>query len=460
MKRCDDLAKAIGKQQNLRSSALFDVHGIASRTPTEINSRIVRSEGIEQAVALIVPPPESTSHPSLSLSSRITTLGFLLIAEFFYGWVWNSVDVFRPLFRQSLGIGLTQAGSAYSAQATGALIGAVTIGQLADRFGRRSMLAVVLSGFGLAYLAGLSVNSYSSLLVQHAVLGLFCGGSFPVMVGIYTELFAPNLCGKLASGLNATFSLALILLGMAFGSFGSHSWHLLLCLGGIPPVILAMFARRLIPTPQRDGLPAHKSQLPLSELFSPGLRKRTMLLALLTSLNFFSYQAFGGWLTSYLQGTLKLSPPIISHIITFQFAGNILGGFFWGWSSDRFGRRCGAIGFLIAAVAGAAFLRREPAVPFLIGIGFLYGLSRSADVSWGPWLTELFPSHLRSTASSIFSWGKFAGLLTPLLTGTIAEHYGLRSSMRLSSLAFVCAALIWLTLPDTLHRGNASSLSG
>ena len=48
----------------------------------------------------------------------------LMIFEFFYGWSWNTVDVLRPQIREALDLSLTQAGSMYTAQSLGALIGA------------------------------------------------------------------------------------------------------------------------------------------------------------------------------------------------------------------------------------------------------------------------------------------------------------------------------------------------
>ena len=87
------------------------------------------------------------------------------------------------------------------------------------------MLAVVMFGYGSLLLAGTLVTSYSTLLLQRFVLGLFLGGSFPVVVGIYVELFRPTLRGKLASAINATFSLAIITLGLTFGHFGSRDWR-------------------------------------------------------------------------------------------------------------------------------------------------------------------------------------------------------------------------------------------
>ena len=390
---------------------------------------------------------------NLPLRRRLFAFSFLLTAEFFYGWAWNTVDVLRPFLRRSLGLSLTQAGSAYSAQGAGALIGAIVLGQLADRFGRRNMLVVVMMGYGLMLLAGVAVGSYVTLLAQRFALGLFLGGSFPVVVGIYVELFKPNLRGKLASAINTTFSSAIIVLGVAFGHLGHHNWRLLLWIGGVPPVLLAGFAPLIIPQISgRSAAKASATKIPMAELFSPGLRRRTMLLASLTGLNFFSYQAFSGWLTTYLQGTVMLPSPEIGHLISSQFVGNILGGFFWGWAGDRYGRRFGAIGFFITASAIAAYLTVRPIFPLLLCLGFVYGFSLSASVTWGPWLAELFPAHLRSTASSIFNWGRLVSFFAPLVTGALAMHFGLRASMLVSSFTFVCAASIWLTLPETLNQ--------
>ena len=132
----------------------------------------------------------------LPLARRLSAFGFLLLAEFFYGWAWNTVDVLRPLFRQALGLSLTQAGSAYSAQGAGALIGAITIGQLADRLGRRNMLVVVMVGYGALLNAGVLVHSYPQLLMQRFALACFLGGSFPVVVALYVDLFRANLRGN------------------------------------------------------------------------------------------------------------------------------------------------------------------------------------------------------------------------------------------------------------------------
>lgn len=405
--------------------------------------------------ALTTPSPSSQAAPPalvhLPLARRLSAFSFVLLAEFFYGWAWNTVDVLRPFFRQALGLTLTQAGSAYSAQGAGALIGAITIGQLADRLGRRNMLVVVMIGYGALLNAGVLVHTYSELLLQRFALGLFLGGSFPVVVALYVDLFRANLRGKLASAINTTFSLAIVLLGWAFGHLGHHDWRLLLWVGGVPPMFLAGFAYLVVP--QADRASTRKgARIPIAELFTPALRRQTLLLACLTGLNFFAYQAFSGWLTTYLQAIRRLPLVQIGYLVVAQFLGNIVGGLFWGWTADRYGRRSGALGFFVAAIAIAGYLFVPTKLALLYTLGSIFGFALSSSVVWGPWLAELYPPHLKSTASSIFNWGRLVSFFAPLVTGAMAARLGLRASMLVSSVVFAVAAVIWLRLPETLMR--------
>ena len=98
----------------------------------------------DAAVAIAAAAPD---YPPLGRA--VAAFGFLLVAEFFYSWAWNTVDVLRPQIRDSLGLTLTQAGSTYTAQSIGALVGAVALGQIADRWGRRRTLFVVVVGYAV-----------------------------------------------------------------------------------------------------------------------------------------------------------------------------------------------------------------------------------------------------------------------------------------------------------------------
>jgi MFS family permease len=382
---------------------------------------------------------------------RLLIFGLLLCSEFLYGWAWNSVDVLRPFLRESLHLSLLQAGSLYSAQGSGALIGAIVMGQLADRLGLRNVLTAIIVGYGTMLLSGILVASYPELLGQRFLLGFFTGGVFPVGVGVYVNLFHARVRGRLAGTLNAFFSGSIVMLGLALSLTVKHDWRLLLWMGGLPPFILAPVMFITIPARIGEGAaPRGTAKLPITELFHPSLRRQTILLALMTGLNFFGYQAYSGWLTTYLTSTRGLTAAVAGGLVAWQFAGNVCGGFFWGWTADRFGRRFNALGFLIAALAIAIFLAAPTNLPLLRGIGFVYGGTLCASVIWGPWLAELYPPHLRSTAASIFNWGRIISFFAPLITAGIANQFGLAAAMLSASLSFSIAACIWLMQRETL----------
>lgn len=384
---------------------------------------------------------------------RLAIFGLLLVSEFLYGWAWNTVDVLRPYLRESLHLSLIQAGSMYSAQGSGALVGAVVIGQLADRFGRRNMLSLLIFGYGAMLILGTVVGSYPELLAQRFLLGLFMGASFPVGVGIYVNLFHPDVRGRLAGTLNAFFSFSIVALGLAMGLVGNTDWRLLLWLGGVPPLFLSLLALILIPGHSAiDRFHVRKGKLPFGELFHRGVRRQTLLLAAMTGLNFFGYEAYSGWLTTYLTGDRGLSAAVAGQLVAWQFSGNIVGGFFWGWIGDRFGRRINALGFIIAAAAVAAYLVVPTDIAVLRVLGFIYGATVCSSVIWGPWLAELYPPHLRSTAASIFNWGRVISFFAPLITAGLAGSYGLTLAMATASVSFCLAAVIWLLQRETLNR--------
>jgi MFS family permease len=395
----------------------------------------------------------------ISLRRRVVAFVLLMIFEFFYGWSWNTVDVLRPQIREELGLSLTQAGSAYTAQSLGALIGAVMFGVLADRIGRRPVLFAIVLGTAAAAAAGAYVDSFGMLLAQRFILGLFLGANFPVLIATYMGLFPSSMRGKLASIGQGTYNLSVIALGAAYGIFADRSdWHLLLLIGSVPALLLAPLILLLIPDDRRmtawgaDPDEPRAGRMPLLELFSPALRRKTCLLFLLVALNFFAYQAFAGWTTTFLKDERGLPPGAIGWIISTQFTGALIGGFFWGWFSDRFGRRSAGIGFALGALAVLAYVSIAKSPPALAAAGFCWGFAINASVAWAPWMSELFPTRVRSSAMSIFNWGRIVSMTAPLITGQIAAKFGLETAMSLAVLGFGLGGVVWFMLPETVAR--------
>ena len=384
--------------------------------------------------------------------------GFLVVCYAFYSYAWNTVDLLRPYIRAAAGLSLQQAGLLYTSQSLGALIGALCIGQLADRFGKRKLLFVVTLGYGLALLAGVWANTFAALALQRAVLGVFLGGVFSVCVGLYVGWFNAAVRGRMASLVAVMYTLGFIAQGWLGARLLEHDWKLMLWIGAVPPIVLSLFVFWLVPDDRKTiaygGAPAGAPlfKLPIVELFQPQYRRTTLMLTLLSGLSFFGYQAFGGWVSTYLKEVRGLGGEGIGALVAWQGIGGLLGGFAWGWVADRFGRRWGAVGFIVAAGMIVAYLRAPNDLDLLKGLGFVYGFMISAGVAWGVYFAELYPAHLRATAASIFHWGRIISFFAPAVTAAVAETAGLTTGMMLAALLYTVAAAVWLLLPETLNR--------
>jgi MFS family permease len=394
----------------------------------------------------------------LSNTRRIGALAFVLAAYFCYAWAFNTVDILRPYIRDSVGLTLAESGWLYTMQSAGVLIGAVVLGQVADRIGRRNALMLVMVGFGSALLAGIVVNDFAQLVVQRITMGFFMGAMFPIAVGIYSGLFPSSARGLVAGFVMGTYNVAVAALSFTTGIViaAGHDWRSLMYIG-IVPIIGAVFALWAIPDDRRmlawgsiAGAQQIAGKFPIKELFAPGVRRQTLALVAMTGLNFFAYQAFTGWATTYLKDIRKIDPALIGTVLGVQFLASALGGFAWGAISDRIGRRRAAFGFIGAALIIPVYLFVPLSGPAFIGLGFAYGFMLSASTVWGPWLSELYPPHLRSTAASIFNWGRIISMTAPIITAAMVPAVGMAAVMLTGCLAFLCAAIIWLRLPETV----------
>ena len=397
----------------------------------------------------------------IPLRRRVAALGFLLVAYFFYAWSWNTVDILRPYIKDSLGLTLTQSGSLYTMQAIGAIAGAVVMGQIADKIGRRNALIISMIGYGGFLLSGLAVTSYAMLVGQRLGLGFFMGSMFPIAVGIYSGLFAKAIRGKIAGVVFATYNAAVAALSfLSAAAFrNGFDWSVLLWAGAVP-VVLALFALAIIPDDRKmtpfDGVagdPATaQTSVPVTELFKAGVAKQTLLLALMTGLNFLAYQCFNGWGTTFLRQERGIPDTAVGDVWGWLLIGQLFGSLIWGWVGDRYGRRVVGWGFIGAAIVVPIYLFVPMSIRALEATGIVYGVMLSASVVWGPWLSELYPPHLRSTAASIFNWGRVVSMLAPLITGELAKVYPLPIIMSAASVAFIASALIWFALPETVTK--------
>jgi MFS family permease len=409
--------------------------------------------------------PRLVRAEDLSATRRWLAFAALMAPYVFYAFCWNTENFLRPYMAESLGLNREQVSAFYSAQALGALLGAIVLSQLADRFGRRRTLLAIIVGFGTAALAVLLVRDYATALLQRLVMGFFLGGVFGCTVSLYVGLFSPTVRGLLAGIVQLVYNGGDALLSWFGRHYGAADWRQVLVIGGCgalaAAVVLRLVApddRKLVPwddaSPQTPAPARPAGQPSTTELFAHGRWRLTLRLALLCGLNFFAFQAFNGWTTTYLREVHAMSPDTIGRLMTMLHVGSMVGAITWGLIADRFGRRANAAGFALAAVFIVVYLRMDPTHVNFYTVGFAYGFCLVTSGIWGPYFAELYPEHLRAMAASIFGWGRIVSLFGALLSGAVAQRFGLVAIMYVGAATFAVAALLWWSLPETLPRAR------
>ena len=154
------------------------------------------------------------SNPMTSMQRRIWMLA--AAGKFFEGFVVFMTGVALPLIAREFNITPAQNGFISAASLCGILIGAVGLGSLSDRYGRKSMFIVEMIIFTAFLGAAVFCTNFVSLVICLFGLGLALGCDYPTAHMIISENIPSTSRGKLVLGAFA-FQAVGALAGTAVG---------------------------------------------------------------------------------------------------------------------------------------------------------------------------------------------------------------------------------------------------
>lgn len=361
-----------------------------------------------------------------------------------------SALVFNKLFFPSIdpSLGTIAAFGTYAVGYFGRPLGGIIFGHFGDRIGRKAVLSVTIVLMALGTFAIGLLPTYDSIGIAAPILlvvlrflqGLGIGGEWAGAVLMAVENAPTKKRGLFGSmvqlgypiGSLAALGIFLLISQLPEGTFLGWAWRIPFLISIILAAI-GLFIRL-----QLDETIAFKSvqqkeaivKIPLLEVLKN--HRRTFLTAVCLKLSEICYASVAAiFVISYITNNLGLSKDV-------SFKGVLASSFIalfaipiFGALSDRFGRKTVSIASCIFAIIFAfpLFAMLNTKDPLMIALAITLAVTFGQLVMFSvgaSWYTELFPSKLRYSGSSLgFQVGAaISGGLTPVIVATLLRETG------------------------------------
>ena len=376
-------------------------------------------------------------------------VAIIWVAGLIQGFSQSQASASLPFTRDGLGLSEGEMSLLLGLARIGAFA-ALPLGWMGDHRGRRRpfLLAVTLIVAG-GSLAGLAVEAWQFGLM-HGVLRTGTAAASGLAIVILAETVSPVVRAYSISffGAAVSFGSGLALMVVPLGDAGGQSWRIPHLLTAVGVLALPVLIRRVPETPLYELEPqgGHWREL-ASGPWAPRFW-RIAVINILAS----AYGAIGAaFATERLINDVGVST---GQAVIILLAGGTAGGigfFIGGRLADTWGRRNTSVMALLASVAGGVALYTATTLWIVVFAALISAFGTFAFVpSGGSHRSELFPTHLRSSANTAASNAALAGSGLGLLFGTLTiDRFGLSETIYLLAIGATMAAVLTATLDET-----------
>ncbi len=364
--------------------------------------------------------------------------------------------VLATLMRE-FGMAKTTAGLLNTLTLVASAIGSLAFGLLADRTGRRRMLSLSILTYSVfTFLCGFS-TTVKMLAVFRFLLGLGMGGEWNSGATLVAETWPSAWRGRAIGIVQSSWALGYALAAIVANLILARANWRWVFFAGVLPALAVFWVQQNVPEP---ALWQRTRRSPASDGNGTLWRAALPRLLALLSMNTFGMFAWWGlftWIPAYLAlpvargGRALGGLDLTAFLVTLNLCGIFPGYLLFGVLADRIGRKRSLILYLaLAALLVPAFAaaRRPGMILFTACIAAFFGsgfFAGSAILG-----SELFPTPIRATALGVsYNTARGISSLAPLIIGAIGESHGLSYAFLGCAIAFACAAVTALWVPET-----------
>lgn len=377
---------------------------------------------------------------------------WVVLAGSFVAYMFDAVEILLlsfalPAIRAEFGLTATQGGLLATATLLGIGVSSVTVGWLADNYGRKRALMVSLAVFGVFTAALAVVPGFTMFLALRFLAGLGLGGVWGVVSAYVVETWPAQQRGRAAAFVLSSFPIGGVVAAVLSGAL-LPDWRLLFFVAGvgvvIPLVIVGVFFHESAEWARQKSTPVR-----VREIFFPELRRRTLLGATVAALAMFGWWGASTWLPTYLQTVKGIPAATVALFMIVLNVGMFVGYNVFGLIADRIGRKYA----LVLSLAGVALTLPLYVVAAdrtaLLWLGPMFAFFAAFAGVFGAYLGELFPTRVRTSGAGFcFNVGRGVSAFAPLTLGALAVTAGFGVGLLVCAAFIACAAVAMTFLPN------------
>ncbi len=344
-----------------------------------------------------------------------------------FGVVFTTLGAILPSLIDRFGVDLSRAGTLFTLQSLGLLVGSIFFGPVVDRYGYRTLLIVS----AILILAGLEAIAFAPTfgILQAVVFilgiagGVLNGATNALVADVSEESrgAALSLFGVFfgVGAFGMPFALSLLL-----DSFGYS--EILAGIGLLVVAPVAVFALTRFPVPKQPH------GFPLKQAVALTKDRTLLLLGALLFLQSGLEVTSGGWSAEYSETVIGVAGGGAVFILSLFWAGMVVARLVLGfWLKQGDPARALFVSIALAMIGSTILIQSSGAVVAGFGIFVMgAGLAAGFPVVLGI-VGDLHP-HLSGTAFSlVLVMALTGGSLLPYIAGVIGESAGLRSAFLL-----------------------------
>ena len=337
-----------------------------------------------------------------------------------------------------------------------------------DRVGRKPVVAATVLFYTLFTLFTALSRGLWSFTIFQSCAQIYLSAEFGVAIIMISEEFPDSARGRGVALLHAFGLLGVVAGGQLYGLVADSrwGWRGMYFIGILPLLLVAFFRRGIRETLRFELMRQERANSPTSapgaiaqfrqalEAFRGPYRGRLILVALLWNCVGLVGAPAVTFFSLYAKRDHHWTSADVGHAVVIAYVIGTVGIALAGWMLDRAGRKLTtALSYVIGSVAILILFQSSTHNSILIAMIVTVVAFQAARTATATYSAELFPTEIRATSYSLTVnlLGQLAGLLTPLVIGSLSKSLGgLGNAVAIVSVGPVIGAiLIWRFAPET-----------